>query len=158
MLTQMQRQKDRARFTLDATGTPVIAKVIDRSAEGYLVAQALPFLKLQSGIWDADGRRGRIAGVAVSVTDNTPSLVLEVVYDVHADDTQPIRRARRDDTIEFERPSDAPPRVISVSDPPPALPSAEEASPAFTKPAWLARLDAWLEPRIARLAARLRPA
>ena len=151
MLSQMQRANDRAKFTLDATGTAVVARVIDRSADGYLVAQKLPFLKLQSGIWDADGRRGRIAGVAVSMEDNTPSLVLEVVYDVHAEDTQPIRKPRRDDTIEFERPSDAPPRVITVSDPPPVL-MLEPSRGGFVKPAWLARIEAWLEPGIARVA------
>ena len=156
MLSQMQRPQDRAKFTLDATGTAVVAKVIDRNADGYLVAQKLPFLKLQSGIWDSDGRRGRIAGIAVQVVDNTPSLLLEVVYDVHADDTQPIRRVRRDETVEFERPSDAPPRLIAVSDPPPASPDLAIRAPSLRKPAWLTALDAWLDPKVDALARWLR--
>jgi hypothetical protein len=131
----MDVQPHNARLTLDATGTKVVARVVSRSDAGFQVAQTLPFLKLQGGLVDEEGRRGRLAGVTLDVHGDTPTLLLEVVY-------EDVRR-RREPTIEFERPSDAPPRVVVVEGSVPPPPRTE------AKPGLFGALGAWLRAALA---------
>jgi len=135
----MDVQPHNARLTLDATGTKVVARVVSRSDGGFQVAQSLPFLKLQGGLIDESGRRGRLAGITLDVHGDTPSLVLDVVYDdVQVGMRQSSRPPRRDPTVPFERPSDAPPKMIVVDA---ALDAA--LGPA-RKPSWVESVTEWL--------------
>jgi hypothetical protein len=72
---------ERAKLILEDLSSPVVARVEHRSAERMTVKQALPFLRLESGVRDEDGRRAVIRSVGVCVEGGTPNLVLDLVYD-----------------------------------------------------------------------------
>jgi hypothetical protein len=74
-------EPERIRVQLDGVKTPVIATVIDRCERSMTVEQALPFLKLETGIVDEQGRRGRIVAVDLSVEGDTPKLLLDLAFD-----------------------------------------------------------------------------
>lgn len=109
---------ERAKLMLENLSSPVVARVAHRSAERMTVKQALPFLKLESGVRDEEGRRAVIRSVGVAMEGGTPNLVLDLVYESATgpsdpafgfDDTLPAapividpRRSRRvDHTIPF---------------------------------------------------------
>jgi hypothetical protein len=108
----------RAKLMLENLSSPVVARVEHRSAERMTVRQALPFLKLDSGVRDEEGRRAVIRSVGVAMEGGTPNLVLDLVYDAVTgpadptfglDDTlpaapiiiDPLRPRRVDHTIPF---------------------------------------------------------
>jgi hypothetical protein len=74
-------EPERIRVQLDGVKTPVVATVIDRCQRSMTVEQALPFLKLETGIVDEQGRRGRIVAVDLSVEGDTPKLLLDLAFD-----------------------------------------------------------------------------
>jgi len=83
---------EQARLHLSNVVSPVIANVSHRDLDRLTVVKALPFLRLHSPVWDEDGRTALIASVKVAVEDDTPSLVLELVYEdraLQARDTLP---------------------------------------------------------------------
>jgi hypothetical protein len=81
---QTQHNPERASLTLDATGSRVTTEIARRTPEGMTVVQRLPFLKLESGVTDAQGRRARIGWVSVDMDGDTPALVMELVYERNA--------------------------------------------------------------------------
>lgn len=81
---------ERTHLFLDSVPAPVVATIARRSARRLTVRQALPFLELQGGLRDSQGRRAHIGSVAVEMDGTTPNLVLDVVYDDREDDTTPI--------------------------------------------------------------------
>lgn len=82
-------RNEKARFVLENFDSPVIAKVAHRSEGQMTVKQALPFLKLESGLRDEQGRRAVIRSVGVTVEGGTPNLVLDLVYDATIGPTEP---------------------------------------------------------------------
>lgn len=108
---------EKTRLHLEALGSRVVTRVARRSEEGLTVSQALPFLKLESGVRDEAGRVARIKWVSVDIEGDTPQLVMELAYErpTRQDDTIPVmRRARRDDTVPFEIQRDEPRREVIV--------------------------------------------
>ena len=151
------------RLQLDGVGSRVVTQLCHRTGERMTVMQALPFLRLNSGVRDDEGRAARIESVRVLVENDTPSLEIDLVYErepfgvapryddtvpgtlpAELDDTVLVTTGRRDETVQFETQRREPAREIVVSDPPPA-------------PGWRTRLHGrwlrfyrWLEPRIHR--------
>jgi hypothetical protein len=76
----------RARLHIDGVRTPVLTRVARRRETGMTCVQELPFLRLESAVTDDQGRRARIARVALSVEKDMPKLVIELAYDDHDDD------------------------------------------------------------------------
>jgi hypothetical protein len=72
---------EKIRVMLDGVSTPVIATVIDRGVRTMMVEQALPFLKLETGLVDEHGRRGRIVSVDLAVEGDTPRLLLDLAFE-----------------------------------------------------------------------------
>jgi hypothetical protein len=79
----------RARLHIDGVRTPVLTRVARRRETGMTCVQELPFLRLESAVTDDQGRRARIARVALSVEKDMPKLVIELAYDDHDDDFPP---------------------------------------------------------------------
>lgn len=103
---------ERTSLHLEELGSPVRTRVARRSAEGMTVVQELPFLRLSSGVRDAEGRRASIDWVSVDIDGDTPSLVMELSYlrperedptcpSLGSIDPKPDKR-RRDETVPFE--------------------------------------------------------
>jgi hypothetical protein len=69
-----------ARLVLDNVSSPVLANVAQRDESGLKVKHALPFLRLDTGVLDENGRRAVIRGVELSVEDGTPNIVLDLEY------------------------------------------------------------------------------
>ena len=65
---------------LDGVASELIAEVVHTADDAMLVEQALPFLRLGTGLTTEDGRRGSIEGVELRIDDDTPRLVLTVVF------------------------------------------------------------------------------
>ena len=154
-------QSERTSLHLEELGSPVTTRVAHRSAEGMTVIQELPFLRLSSGVRDAEGRRASIDWVSVDIDGDTPSLVMELSYlqPEREDQTCPLFRiekkvTRRDETVPFEIQRVEQPREVVVG--PPIL------RPERTLADHL--LDAWDELRhdlgrfLRSLAQRLSPA
>lgn len=76
----------RARLHIDGVRSPVLTRVARRRETGMTCVQELPFLRLESAVTDDQGRRARIARVALSVEKDMPKLVIELAYDDHDDD------------------------------------------------------------------------
>ncbi|MBO6936424.1 MAG: hypothetical protein JJ863_15740 [Deltaproteobacteria bacterium] len=89
----------RARFFLEGVQNPVHARVEHSDDEGMTLRQELPFLRLHRSIRDEEGREAELASVGVAMKDGTPSLVLKLRY---------AAMKRRDATMPFELPQDAP--------------------------------------------------
>lgn len=89
----------RARFFLEGVQSPVHARVEHSDDEGMTLRQELPFLRLNRSVRGEDGREAELASVGVAMTDGTPSLVLKLRY---------AALKRRDATMPFELPQDAP--------------------------------------------------
>jgi len=113
---------ERTSLHLEELGSRVATKVMRRSAEGLTVTQELPFLRLSSGVRDADGRRASIDWISVDIDGDTPSLVMELSYlqPEREDETCPsfkLQKRRRDETVPFEIHRPEPRKEIVVGPP-----------------------------------------
>ena len=97
--------RERTSLHLVSTGTRVRTEVMRRTAERITVTQALPFLKLKSGVRDADGRAASIEWVSVDIEGDTPALVMELVYEEPSreDATERTRAAAADGNTRHPR-------------------------------------------------------
>ncbi|MDD9933533.1 MAG: hypothetical protein OXT09_08020 [Myxococcales bacterium] len=128
---------DKTRLTLEGVDTPIVTQVRELREGGMTVEQSLPFLRLQTGVLDADDNRSRIESVSLVVADGVPRLVLDLAYDgapytdavpaaeasLDADAHMPLagvaRTRRPDETLEYE-----------IESPPPEETPARAAEPA----------------------------
>lgn len=158
---------ERTRLFVEGVGTAITAEVTRRERDGLVVAQALPFLRLDTPVVAGDGRRARIARVTIAMDDDVPRLLLELADEpleapVIADEPMPpaftpgvsLRRARTDSTVPYDfHPRARATRTVAVSEPPPP--------PVRAEPTVAARVDApsasppRAEPWWSRLARRL---
>lgn len=168
------------RLQLDGVGSRVVTQLCHRSGERMTVTQALPFLRLNSGVRDGDGRAARIESVRVLVENDTPSLEIDLVYEAEPfapapryADTVPgslpaipeeeiASASRRDETVSFETQQRDPAREIVVSEPPPQ-PSARARLRArwvgfyrWLEP-WIHRAEAFVDAAVAQARQRLAP-
>lgn len=111
------------RLHLEGLQAPIMTRVMRQSERGMTVEQVLPFLELQTQVWDDAQRSSRIESVSVVVYDGMPRLVLDLAFDadpaedssatsstrVHAGVVRPrvsanssAPRARVDQTTPFE--------------------------------------------------------
>ncbi len=90
------------RLYLDDADTTVRATIARRGDRELLLSQDLPFLKLNSSVRDADGRKAELASVYLAIHGDTPRLMLELRYPEPAlVPASPLRRARRDETVPY---------------------------------------------------------
>lgn len=156
------------RLEIDGVGSRVVTQLCHRTGERMTVMQALPFLRLNSGVRDEEGRAARIESVRVLVENDTPSLEIDLVYEAEPFDVAPryadtvpgsipaisqeelAAASRREATVGFETQRPEPARQIIISTPPPA-PALARASGRLLRlrARWL-RFYRWLEPRIHR--------
>lgn len=71
---------EQARLVLDNVDSPVVASVAHRNEERLKVKHALPFLQLETGVRDEQGRRAVIRGVELALEAGTPNLLLDLEY------------------------------------------------------------------------------
>jgi hypothetical protein len=71
----------RAQLMLEGVSTPILTRVRELRPSGMTVEQSLPFLRLQTGVVDADHNRAHIESVSLVVADGVPRLVLDLTYD-----------------------------------------------------------------------------
>ena len=94
---------EQARFFIPELGSKITAKVAHRGLYQVTLAQELPFLSLDTGLTDAQGRAARIRHVSLELDGSVPRLMLDVEYpepvdvEVRMDDLEP-RKPRRDPT------------------------------------------------------------
>ena len=69
----------RVTLHLQGVGQPVDAEMIHRATDALLVEQALPFLKVGTGV-EEGGRSGRLEAVDLRMEGNTPKLILTIGY------------------------------------------------------------------------------
>jgi hypothetical protein len=104
------------RLHLSGVDTPIVTRVTRQSGRGMTVEQSLPFLRLQTQVWDESAKSSRIESVRVVVQDGMPRLVLDLAFD-DVDESAPERpstashkahrgvvrpRAPREETVPFE--------------------------------------------------------
>ncbi len=77
------------RLHLSGVDTPIMTCVTQQSERGMTVEQVLPFLRLQTQVWDQEARSSRIESVRVVVQDGMPRLVLDLAFDDDAQAAQP---------------------------------------------------------------------
>ncbi len=85
----------RVTLHLAGVGQPVDADLIHRATDALLVEQALPFLKVGTGV-EESGRSGRLEAVDLRMDGETPKLILTIGYA----DTAPIQQDSAFDSIE----------------------------------------------------------
>ncbi len=103
-------QIERTRFFVEGVRAPITACVAGRRSDGIVLTQALPFLRLDTAVTGEDGRRARIARVALAMDGDVPLLRLELAHErKRLDDTEPrftpgvtMRRARTDTTVPYD--------------------------------------------------------
>ena len=143
---------ERTRLFVDGVQAAITADVTRRRHDGLVVAQALPFLRLDTPVTGADGRRTRISRVEISMDGDTPRLLLELLDD-HAEEAQeelaPVftpgvstRPPRRDSTLPYARldPGGEDVEDLVLRD----APALDFRMPAPEPPAWYLRLWALL--------------
>ncbi|HJL15353.1 MAG TPA: hypothetical protein RMH99_06855 [Sandaracinaceae bacterium LLY-WYZ-13_1] len=165
---------ERARLFVDGVGATITADVVNRRDDGMVVSQALPFLRLDTGVSGDDGRRARISRVTIAMEGDVPRLLVELSHDEVDDGLDAVpaalfaspeedtvetftpgvstRPARTDATVPYElqlqeRPSTE--RVVGRTErtePPPRLPAPEV--PLWVR-AWR-RLGGWLSMLLGR--------
>lgn len=135
---------ERTRLFVEGVPTAITAEVTGRRSDGLVVAQALPFLRLDTAVVAEGGTRARIAGVSIAMDGNVPRLQLELAHEASAVEATAwtpgtsVRRARADSTVPYAvHREDAPRRVVTISEPPP--PPAAAITPPRREP-WWARL------------------
>lgn len=146
---------ERTRLFVDGVQAAITADVTRRRHDGLVVAQALPFLRLDTPVTGADGRRTRISRVEISMDGDTPRLLLELLDDhaeeaeVKVEEAAPVftpgvstRPPRRDSTLPYARldPRDEDVEDLVLRDPP----ALDFRMPAPEPPAWYLRLWALL--------------
>jgi hypothetical protein len=77
----MQTANERARFYVEGVGSAITAEVARRGARGMVVAQPLPFLRLDTKVVGEDGTHARIARVAIAMDGDVPRLLLKLEHD-----------------------------------------------------------------------------
>lgn len=164
---------ERTRLFVEGVGTAITAEVTRRRSDRLVVAQALPFLRLDTPVVAEGGTRSRIARVAIAMEGDVPRLMLELAHDeapgldaprvgneVEREATLPgftpgvsMRPARTDSTVPYDfQPRARASRVVAVvedraskrEEPTPA--ASVEPPHARTEPS---RIDSWWT-RIAR--------
>ncbi len=141
----MQLSSNRTRLHFDGVAPTITAEVTRRRADGMVVTQALPFLRLDTSVTER-GRRSRIKRVAIAMDGDVPRLLLELHHD-HGDappedDTlesftpgMSARPARTDSTVPYGfEPSHVASPVV-LRDPPAALARPSSAP----RPSWILR-------------------
>lgn len=89
---------ERARLFVEGVRAAITADVTRRRHDGMVVAQALPFLRLDTPVVESDGTRARIAGVTIAMDGDVPRLMLELVREEEPSLEAPV--LREDDTLE----------------------------------------------------------
>ena len=126
---------ERTKLYVDGVDAAITAQVARRRIDGLVVAQPLPFLRLDTRVVDHDGRPARISRVAIAMDGDVPRLLLELsneepdpiaeLVDGPLDDDDTIdtfvpgvsrRPERRDNTVPYELATEdkaEPPRLVS---------------------------------------------
>ena len=153
----------RARFFVEGVSAAVSADLVNERDDSLVVAQALPFLRLDTPIRDEQGRKGHIRRIALSMECDVPSLIIELSRDEVSDEPEPpavsivpgvsLAPPRPDATTPYAlREASSPPRQLVVG--------AKE--PTFVPPpgrrSLLERFVSWLGQLAASLGLRIRPA
>ena len=128
---------ERTRLFVEGVGTAITAEVTRRRSDRLVVAQALPFLRLDTPVVAEGGKRARIARVAIAMEGDVPRLMLELAHDdappleapligteVEREATLPgftpgvsMRPARTDSTVPYDfQPRVRAPRVVAVAE------------------------------------------
>jgi len=175
-------ETERTRLFVEGVGTAITAEVTRRKTDGLVVAQALPFLRLDTPVVAEGGTRARIARVAISMEGDVPRLLLELAHEAAPpleapvigteeprDETLPgftpgvsTRPARTDSTVPYDfTPRPRAQRVVAISEPPPP-PSTTEARAGAVPPSrpepWWSRLARRLSALLALFTRRSVPA
>ena len=164
---------ERTRLFVEGVGTAITAEVTRRRSDRLVVAQALPFLRLDTPVVAEGGTRARIARVAIAMEGDVPRLMLELAHDeapgldapligteVEREATLPgftpgvsMRPARTDSTVPYDfQPRARTSRVVAVVEgqaskrEEPTTAASVEPPRARTEPS---RVDSWWT-RIAR--------
>ena len=72
---------ERTRLFVEGVGTAITAEVTRRRSDRLVVAQPLPFLRLDTPVVAEGGKRARIARVAIAMEGDVPRLMLELAHD-----------------------------------------------------------------------------
>src|SRR5690606_31636225 len=72
---------ERTRLVVEGVGTAITAEVTRRRSDRLVVAQAVPFLRLDTPVTAEGGKRARIARVAIAMEGDVPRLMLELAHD-----------------------------------------------------------------------------
>ncbi|MEM9194859.1 MAG: hypothetical protein AAGF12_37115 [Myxococcota bacterium] len=83
---------EQARFFLPDVGSRITARVAHRGLYQLTLTQELPFLRLDSGVTDANGRNARIRNVTLEVHGSVPQLMLDVEYPEPVEVEAPVGR------------------------------------------------------------------
>jgi hypothetical protein len=141
---------ERTRLFVEGVGTAITAEVTRRRSDRLVVAQALPFLRLDTPVVAEGGTRARIARVAISMEGDVPRLMLELAHDAPGVSMRP---ARTDSTVPYDfQPRVRTSRVVAVVEgqaskrEEPTTAASVEPPRARTEPS---RIDSWWT-RIAR--------
>lgn len=79
-MSAVTAERTRLRFD-NMRNAAVVADVESQGARCLTVRRPLPFLRLEGGVVDERGRRARVNDVWLSLEDETPTLVVDLVYD-----------------------------------------------------------------------------
>lgn len=71
---------ERLQVRLDGVGQAIDAEVVHGSGDALVLEQALPFLRIGTGVETAAGRRGELQAVDLRLEGETPRLVLTIWY------------------------------------------------------------------------------
>lgn len=89
-------QPERLQVRLDGVGQAIDAEVVHRSGDALVLEQALPFLRIGTGVETAAGRRGELQAVDLRLEGETPRLVLTIWY---SDEAKEEARVSSDETL-----------------------------------------------------------
>lgn len=143
----VEERGSRAQLMLEGVSTPILTRVRELRPSGMTVEQSLPFLRLQTGVVDADDNHAHIESVSLVVADGVPRLVLDLAYDDAPDQASAIEhepashppraslagvarsRRRPDETLDYDIPAPEPDQAAhaqvaeAMSDEPPREPT-----------------------------------
>lgn len=95
-------REDEARISIDGVRVPVVARIDRRMPGGVTLRRELPLLRVGTPVRDEAGRPGRIEGVWIAMDGETPSLCVEVAYDVAPPRSGRPPAVRGDATLGYE--------------------------------------------------------
>lgn len=165
---------ERTRLFVEGVGTAITAEVTRRRSDRLVVAQALPFLRLDTPVTAEGGKRARIARVAIAMEGDVPRLMLELAHDdappleapvteaeAEREPTLPgftpgvsMRPARTDSTVPYDfQPRARSSRVVALTDSPAS--TREELPAPLVEPPRARIAPARKEPWWTRLARRI---